>query len=1114
MSKGAATLSRAAPHDVGLDYVALLTEGTALVQVLSGEEWTNYNFSDPGVTILEQLCYALTELSYRADMTVGELLGAPETGLVALPRQGLYPAEAIMPVNPVTLDDLRRLVIDRVAEVGNAWFMPLEPGETDGVSGLYRLALLVPALDPGCDDEGPDPAAVRRDALDCYTAHRALCEDVQSAVVLRPLRIRVRAEVQLDDPSDPDTVLADLQFRLGLTLAPEPKRSSLDEQLKQGRTTAEIFNGPLMTRGFIDEDELGRLPSRVRVDDLLEVMAATPGVLSVDARRLSVHVAGIDRNFVPGDEIEVPQGCILWLETGRRADDEAIRLMHGTAVCRPHPARVDRLLARAWSKQRATYDLAAQYAKHYPPPAGNGADLAAYSSVQNQFPNVYGIGAYGLPPDAGPARQAQAKQLKGYLMVFDQLMADFFAQLAFVRDLFSIEAGGDKTYATQSLRLIVPNAKPLLGAGYEAGLREIVASSDPVEKRRNAVLDLLLSLYAEAIALPVDSACGEGGAAASGKALIEAKQALLARMVPATRDRGRGIDYRRGALASALPALEIRCRIELALLDAIARHGSAGVDPDGEDFGHPLPKALGERIARTFLRVEGKEGEIGERDDELSPLEGKSVAPALLSALADPARYRLGALPGHGPVYLVCEDFDGVWWALGEFPDAARAVAMTDRLVRAARPGRQRLYIVEWTLLRYALEDRRDDPATTDAEDEYSFRITAVLPARGRADEGEAGQGEEGARRRQACAIIRANMPAHVVVETLFLRPRAMRHFRRLYASWREALHRGRPERRARTSRRLERFLKDSRPPVPPAPPPPPTPPPPLPGRVEAATAGAFGFATGTALTARSAEAFAAAGFDFTIRYLTGDAPETEPDLTRSEALDIIDAGLALMAVQQPPPAGWSPSAELGTERGCWAAANAELVGLPAGLSLWLDLAGMATDAPDEAQVAYCNAWCAPVAATGYVPGLRVGAEGLPAGAGGPVPLRFERYWQSGGTAPDPAGRGYCLVEIGAGEGERVQADDLGGLPFWLTAIADPILAFTVAADPVVAGSPITFTLSWDVAGGANFAILADDGPGGTIYPIPLPLPASGRGSCTVTPKRLEVHYTLQILPT
>ena len=57
-----------------IDYDSLLRDGISLIQKFSGNKWTDYNFHDPGITILEQLCYALTDLGYRSNFKVEDLL--------------------------------------------------------------------------------------------------------------------------------------------------------------------------------------------------------------------------------------------------------------------------------------------------------------------------------------------------------------------------------------------------------------------------------------------------------------------------------------------------------------------------------------------------------------------------------------------------------------------------------------------------------------------------------------------------------------------------------------------------------------------------------------------------------------------------------------------------------------------------------------------------------------------------------------------------------------------------------------------------------------------------------------------------------------------------------
>ena len=104
-----------------------------------------------------------------------------------------------------------------------------------------------------------------------------------------------------------------------------------------------------------------------------------------------------------------------------------------------------------------------------PPRAGDHArrdrrgEAPAPNAARRRGPlgptGVYGINAYGLPQDAPRARQGQAKQLKGYLLAFEQLMADFFAQLAQVKNLYSVSQSLRHTYFFQYLNPSVPNVE-------------------------------------------------------------------------------------------------------------------------------------------------------------------------------------------------------------------------------------------------------------------------------------------------------------------------------------------------------------------------------------------------------------------------------------------------------------------------------------------------------------------------------------------------------------------------------------------------------------------------------------------------------------------------------
>ena len=80
-----------------IDYESLLRDGISLIQKFSGNKWTDYNFHDPGITILEQLCYALTDLGYRSNFKVEDLLLLNKDNFDIKNSNLLFPLNEILP---------------------------------------------------------------------------------------------------------------------------------------------------------------------------------------------------------------------------------------------------------------------------------------------------------------------------------------------------------------------------------------------------------------------------------------------------------------------------------------------------------------------------------------------------------------------------------------------------------------------------------------------------------------------------------------------------------------------------------------------------------------------------------------------------------------------------------------------------------------------------------------------------------------------------------------------------------------------------------------------------------------------------------------------------------
>ena len=68
------TISKQLPALGSMKYETLRELGIQHIQELAGKLWTDYNTHDPGITILEVLSYALTDIGYRINYDIKDIL--------------------------------------------------------------------------------------------------------------------------------------------------------------------------------------------------------------------------------------------------------------------------------------------------------------------------------------------------------------------------------------------------------------------------------------------------------------------------------------------------------------------------------------------------------------------------------------------------------------------------------------------------------------------------------------------------------------------------------------------------------------------------------------------------------------------------------------------------------------------------------------------------------------------------------------------------------------------------------------------------------------------------------------------------------------------------------
>jgi hypothetical protein len=213
-----------------------------------------------------------------------------------------------------------------------------------------------------------------------------------------------------------------------------------------------------------------------------------------------------------------------------------------------------------------------------------------------------------------------------------------------------------------------------------------------------------------------------------------------------------------------------------------------------------------------------------------------------------------------------------------------------------------------------------------------------------------------------------------------------------------------------------------------------------LPGTVQQAPAGLSGFDVNSVMSADEAADLKNAGYNFCIRYIPRTAALVAGNLTNAEAVDILNAGLALMAVQHVSLPGWEPTADLGTAYGTYAATYAsEVVGLPQGINIWCDLEEVANGTAAQDVIDYCQGWYTAVDAAGYVPGLYVGWGIVLTDAQLYNNLSFQHYWRAYNGQP-VASRGFQLIQKTERTVDGItidpdvtQVDNMGDVVLWLS---------------------------------------------------------------------------------
>lgn len=781
---------------------ALRAEGLRLSQALSGGHWSDYNLHDPGVTMLEAACYALTELVYRADFGVADHL-ADASGQVDWARHGLHPPQDAFPCRPTTVDDLRRWLLDRHPELDGVT-VHADP-RAPGVLNLQ--------LDTA---EGLDAArqedlklAVRRSAAQA----RNLGETVGQVLLLREKRCRLHVTLTVSGGRDPSDILAEVWDRCESYLVAGAEVESVADAQPAGVAPEEWFEGPLTHHGRIPQYRLERAErADLVIAELVRRVRRVEGVQDVAGMALQ-PLEPLDPVLPPpGGWLRAPalpwrhgaEGWTLALEEPGTAE----ALMHVGLLWRGQEVRPDIGTVMQRLQELRVARRTRRHGTVVPPPplpAARHRPAPPHYPLQSHLPAAYGVGEREIHDTLEPSERTAALQLRGYLALLDQVVAHAGAQVSHLRELFRNDAGSAPSYRWQVLDgQGVPGLEALLAPGATAQEieRAHCRALDDAAERRSRMLDVLLSLHGQDYTQNALRQFSDHLAPRErAHWLLHNKEAFAREVVALSRDRAAGFDDARHVLDGEDNVSMLQRRLSLLLgfghghdrllarrrwympgrdrmVDARVRHvrqpeAWSPLELDLESDGSAPAARAGDPVDRLPPGLGGPDGSA------------VALSPALMRCAARHDHY--GVEPrSHGRVRLLLGPYapDSYWVLAGFSAEEAARPGLLRRMAREVRRWALRqndaaegLHVVEHVLLRPV---GRDAPAHQGLPEHFlDLQLSVVFPnwTLRCCDRRFRALAEE---------TLRINLPAHLEAHCLWLDPGSMQSFESAYETWLE----------------------------------------------------------------------------------------------------------------------------------------------------------------------------------------------------------------------------------------------------------------------------------------------------------------------------------------
>jgi len=473
-------------------YEELLQEGIEWIQKFSGNQWTDYNFHDPGITFLEQICFALTDLGYKSNFPIEDILFVGKDKFDLESKNLLYAPFKILPSSPLTPSDFRKLILDQIENIQNAWVFP-EKDDLQNMDGLYHVKV---QLSDSLNQNQIEKTLIKVDAL--VMQHRALATDFFPATSLKKDEIKFEGDIILDSFAVGEQVLAEIYLNIEQNISNSPTFFDYSELEAMGQSVQELYTGPLTQRGFLRDVDHSEKTSEIYISELKEIIYGVEGVQAVENLVFFKNGIKVFDNYIAFDNDSYPS-LIPISESFLNNELEGIRFVRNETSYKIDQIILQQIYDSISVKEKATYHDKFENKLNTLKGRFSQKEFEKYFSIMRELPSLYGLKEDELPSKSSNLRKAQAHQLRAFLLLFDQLMANHISQLAHLRNFFSVDVNQTQTLFYQ-VPTDVPEIAKIIGSKskvYQSYLGKSVESRNDFFKRKNKILDHLMARFGE-----------------------------------------------------------------------------------------------------------------------------------------------------------------------------------------------------------------------------------------------------------------------------------------------------------------------------------------------------------------------------------------------------------------------------------------------------------------------------------------------------------------------------------------------------------------------------------------------------------------------------------------